>query len=156
MMKKTKVIVLAENSLTTPGKLVRYLNSLNLPIVVKETCFGAYIEGEEELIDKLAQEIRNFEKNRIFCKDRGYAIWDKRRCRAFRGGGPREGFHQLEAEQEVLDKIGLALDKIDKEGLKPVEEIASKENELIQKETKISVEELENIIERVLGSKNEA
>ncbi|XRO77221.1 methanogenesis marker 6 protein [Methanocaldococcus sp. 10A] len=155
-MKKTKVIVLAENSLTTPGKLVRYLNSLNLPIVVKETCFGAYIEGEEELVDKLAQEIRNYEKNRIFCKDRGYPIWDKRRCRAFRGGGPREGFHQLEAEQAVLDKIGLALDKLEKEGLKPMEEVLAKENELIKKEKKISVEEFKNIVEKVLGSKNEA
>ncbi|AIJ06256.1 hypothetical protein JH146_1414 [Methanocaldococcus bathoardescens] len=154
-MKKTKVIVLAENALTTPGKLVRYLNSLNLPIIVKETCFGAYIEGEEELVDKLAQEIRNYEKNRIFCKDRGYPIWDKRRCRAFRGGGPREGFHQLEAEQAVLDKIGLALDKLEKEGLKPMEEVLAKENELIEKEKKISVEEFKNIIEKVLGSKNE-
>ena len=155
-MKKTKVIVLAENALTTPGKLVRYLNTLNQPIIVKETCFGAYIEGEDDLVDKLAQEIRNYERNRIFCKDRGYAIWDKRRCRAFRGGGPREGFHQLEAEQSVLDKIGLALDKIDREGVKPMEEILAKENELIKKETKIPVEEFKNIIERVLGGRNEA
>ncbi|XRO75281.1 methanogenesis marker 6 protein [Methanocaldococcus sp. 28A] len=155
-MKKTKVIVLAENSLTTPGKLVRYLNSLNLPVVVKETCFGAYIEGEEELVDKLAQEIRNYEKNRIFCKDRGYPIWDKRRCRAFRGGGPREGFHQLEAEQAVLDKIGLALDKLEKEGVKPMEDVLTKENEMIKKEKKISVEEFKNIVEKILGSKNEA
>ncbi len=155
-MKKTKVIVLAENALTTPSKLVRYINTLNQPIAVKETCFGAYIEGEEELVDKLAQEIRNFERNRIFCKDRGYTIWDKRRCRAFRGGGPREGFHQLEAEQAVLDKIGLALDKIDKEGVKPMEEILKKENELIKKETKIPVEEFKKVVEKVLGSKNEA
>ncbi|ACV24532.1 methanogenesis marker 6 protein [Methanocaldococcus fervens] len=155
-MKKTKVIVLAENALTNPGKLTRYLNSLKQPIVVKETCFGAYIEGEEELVDKLAQDIRNFEKNRIFCKDRGYPIWDERRCRAFRGGGPREGFHQLEAEQAVLDKIGLALDKIEKEGLTPMEEVLAKERELIKRESKIPVEEFKNIVEKVLGSKNEA
>lgn len=71
-------------------------------------------------------------------------------------GGPREGFHQLEAEQAVLDKIGLALDKIDKEGIKPMEEVLAKENELIKRETKIPVEEFKNIIEKVLGSKNEA
>ncbi|CAB3290257.1 conserved protein of unknown function [Methanocaldococcus lauensis] len=155
-MKKTKVIVLAENALTTPGKLVRYINSLNLPIVVKETCFGAYIEGEEDLVDKVSQEIRNFEKNRIFCKDRGYPIWDKRRCRAFRGGGPREGFHQLEAEQAVLDKIGLALDKIEKEGLKPMDEILEKENILMEKNSKLPVEKFKKVINRVLGIKNEA
>ncbi|CAB3287822.1 conserved protein of unknown function [Methanocaldococcus lauensis] len=155
-MKKTKVIVLAENALTTPGKLVRYINSLNLPIVVKETCFGAYIEGEEDLVDKVSQEIRNFEKNRIFCKDRGYPIWDKRRCRAFRGGGPREGFHQLEAEQAVLDKIGLALDKIEKEGLKPMDEILEKENILMEKNSKLPVEKFKEVIDKVLGIKNEA
>ncbi|WP_456371574.1 methanogenesis marker 6 protein [Methanocaldococcus sp.] len=155
-MKKTKVIVLAENALTTPGKLVRYINSLNLPILVKETCFGAYIEGEEDLVDKVSQEIRNFEKNRIFCKDRGYPIWDKRRCRAFRGGGPREGFHQLEAEQAVLDKIGLALDKIEKEGLKSMEEILEKENILIEKNSKLPVEKFKEVIDKVLGIKNEA
>jgi putative methanogenesis marker protein 6 len=156
MMKKTKVIVLAENASTTPSRLVRYINSLNKPILVKETCFGAYIEGEEEIVDELAKEIREFEKNRIFCKDRGYAIWDKRRCRAFRGGGPREGFHQLEAEQSVLDKIGLALDKIEKEGLKHIDEISAKENELIEKETKLSVEEFKKIVDRALGGRNEA
>ncbi|MCQ6254188.1 methanogenesis marker 6 protein [Methanocaldococcus sp.] len=155
-MKKTKVIVLAENALTTPGKLVRYINSLNLPILVKETCFGAYIEGEEDLVDKVSQEIRSFEKNRIFCKDRGYPIWDKRRCRAFRGGGPREGFHQLEAEQAVLDKIGLALDKIEKEGLKSMEEILEKENILIEKNSKLPVEKFKEVIDKVLGIKNEA
>lgn len=155
-MKKTKVIVLAENALTTPGKLVRYINSLNLPILVKETCFGAYIEGEEDLVDKVSQEIRNFEKNRIFCKDRGYPIWDKRRCRAFRGGGPREGFHQLEAEQAVLDKIGLALDKIEKEGLKPIDEILEKENILMEKNSKLPVEKFKEVIDKVLGIKNEA
>ncbi|ACX72394.1 MAG: methanogenesis marker 6 protein [Methanococci archaeon] len=155
-MKKTKVIVLAENALTTPGRLVRYINSLNQPVLVKETCFGAYIEGEEDLVDTLAQKIRNFERNRIFCKDRGYAIWDKRRCRAFRGGGPREGFHQLEAEQRVLDKVGLALDNIDKNGIMPIDQLRAKEEELIKRESKIPVEEFKKIIDKVLGSKNEA
>ncbi|WP_017981020.1 methanogenesis marker 6 protein [Methanocaldococcus villosus] len=149
-MMKTKVIVLADNATTTPGKLFRYINSLNEPIIVKETCFGCYIEGEEEIVDRLAQKIRNFERNRIFCKDRGYAIWDKRRCRAFRKGGAREGFHQLEAEQKVLSYIGLALDEIDKNGVKPIEEILEKEKKILEKERKLPVEEFKRVIEKIL------
>ncbi|EHP89526.1 methanogenesis marker 6 protein [Methanotorris formicicus] len=120
---KTKVIVLADNAETTPSKLFRFLNSLNYDINVKETCFGAYIEGEDDVVDEVTNIVRNLEKNKIFCKDRGFPIWDKRRCRAFRGGGPREGFHQLEAEQRVLNKIAEALDEIEKEGILPMEKV---------------------------------
>ncbi len=148
-MKKTKAIVLADNALTTPGKLVRYINSLKLPIEVKETCFGCYIEGDPEIIDELSQKIRNFERNRIFCRDRGYEIWDKRRCRAYRGGGPREGFHQLEAEQRVLSYIGLALDKIDKEGLKDIDKVLEEEGNIITEEKPIPVEKFREIIEKL-------
>ncbi|ADG13449.1 methanogenesis marker 6 protein [Methanocaldococcus infernus] len=150
-MKKTKVIVLADNAKTSPSRLLRYIASLKIPgIIAKETCFGGYIEGEAELVDELAKKIREFERNRIFCRDRGYPIWDKRRCRAFRGGGPREGFHQLEAEQKVLDKIGLALDKIDKYGVMPMDEVLKKEEKLLKKEKPLSVEKFKEIVERAL------
>ncbi|WP_423792022.1 methanogenesis marker 6 protein [Methanocaldococcus indicus] len=147
-MKKTKAIVLADNALTTPGRLVRYINSLKLPVDVKETCFGCYIEGDWDLVDELAQKIRDFERNRIFCRDRGYPIWDKRRCRAFRGGGPREGFHQLEAEQSVLSYLGLALDDIDKNGLKDLNEILEKERKLIKEEKYLPVDKFKMIVEK--------
>ncbi|AEF95902.1 methanogenesis marker 6 protein [Methanotorris igneus] len=142
---KTKVIVLADNAETTPSKLFRFLNSLNYDINVKETCFGAYIEGEDDVVDKVANIVRNLEKNRIFCKDRGFPIWDKRRCRAFRGGGPREGFHQLEAEQKILDKIAKALDEIEKEGIHQIDEI---EKEKVDDKTKkLDVETFKKIID---------
>jgi putative methanogenesis marker protein 6 len=141
---KTKVIVLADNAQTTPSKLFRFLNSLNYDINVKETCFGAYIEGEDDVVDEVTNIVRNLEKNRIFCKDRGFPIWDKRRCRAFRGGGPREGFHQLEAEQRALDKIAKALDEIEKEGIS-IEKI--EETKIVDKHKKLDVETFKKIID---------
>jgi len=110
---KSKVIVLAEDSKTSPSRLFRYLNSLEYDINVKETCFGAFIEGADDVVDEVVNLVRNLEKNKIFCKDRGFPIWDQRRCRAFRKGGPREGFHQLEAEQKILDRISRALDAVE-------------------------------------------
>ncbi|MBP2172481.1 methanogenesis marker 6 protein [Methanococcus voltae] len=112
---KSKVIMLADDAKTSPSKLFRYLNSLEEDINVKETCFGAFIEGEDELVDKIADKVRDLEKNKIFCKDRGFPIWDKRRCRAFRKGGPREGFHQLEAEHRALKTISEGLDEYESE-----------------------------------------
>ena len=122
---KTKVIVLSEDAKTSPSKLFRFLNSLDYNIKVKETCFGAYIEGEDEVVDEIANIVRNLEKNKIFCKDRGFPIWDKRRCRAFRKGGPREGFHQLEAEQKALELISKGLEEVEKEDGLNIEEIDS-------------------------------
>ncbi|AEH07214.1 methanogenesis marker 6 protein [Methanothermococcus okinawensis] len=145
---KTKVIVLAEDANTSPSKLFRYLNSLNYDIKVKETCFGAYIEGEDELVDKIADMVRNLEKNKIFCKDRGFPIWDKRRCRAFRKGGPREGFHQLEAEQKALELISKGLEEVEKGELN-IDEIDRKYNSILEKNKKISIDEFKKIAEAV-------
>ena len=49
---KSKVIVLSEDAKTSPSKLFRFLNSLDYDIRVKETCFGAMIEGEDDIIDE--------------------------------------------------------------------------------------------------------
>jgi putative methanogenesis marker protein 6 len=144
---KSKVIVLAENANTTPSRLFRYLNSLDYDINVKETCFGAYIEGEDEVVDKVAEMVRDLEKNKIFCKDRGFPIWDKRRCRAFRKGGPREGFHQLEAEQKILDRIAKGLESVESEEKLNKEEI-EKEYEKI-KTKKLSPEKFKEIVDSI-------
>jgi len=114
---KSKVLVLADDAKTSPSRLFRYLNSLEYDMNVKETCFGAFIEAEDEIVDKVVELVRGLEKNKIFCKDRGFPIWDQRRCRAFRKGGPREGFHQLEAEQKVLTRISKALESLETENL---------------------------------------
>ena len=148
---KTKVIVLSEDAKTSPSKLFRFLNSLNYDIKVKETCFGAYIEGEDEVVDEVANIVRNLEKNKIFCKDRGYPIWDKRVCRAYRGGGPRFGFHQLEAEQRTLHLIPKGLEELEKGNLDE-EEMDRKYREILSKYKKLDVERFKEIIERELSN----
>ena len=55
-----------------------------------------------------------------------------------------------------LRYIGWFQKPIEKEGLKHIDEILAKENELIKKETKLPVEEFKKIVDRVLGGRNEA
>ena len=144
---KSKVIVLSEDAKTSPSKLFRFLNSLDYNIRVKETCFGAMIEGDDNIIDKIAHIVRNLEENKIFCKDRGFPIWDERRCRAFRKGGPREGFHQLEAEQKTLELISKGLEEIEKEGELDVKEINSMYLSILEKNKKLDINKFKEIIE---------
>ncbi|ABR55245.1 conserved hypothetical protein [Methanococcus vannielii SB] len=143
---KSKVIVLSEDAKTSPSRLFRYLNSLEYDMNVKETCFGAFIEADDEVVDKVVELVRNLEKNKIFCKDRGFPIWDKRRCRAFRKGGPREGFHQLEAEQKVLTRISRALSAIEVEKIDELE--LERQYEKI-KPKKIDVSKFKKIISEI-------
>jgi len=147
---KTKVIVLSEDAKTSPAILFRFLNSLDYDIKVKETCFGAYIEGEDEVVDEVAHIVRNFERNKIFCKDRGFPIWDKRVCRAFRGGGPRFGFHQLEGEQRLLVYISRGLEELER-GELDEEEIERKYREILSRHEKIDVEKFKEILEEELS-----
>jgi putative methanogenesis marker protein 6 len=146
---KSKVIVLSEDAKTSPSKLFRFLNSLDYNIRVKETCFGAMIEGEDKVIDEIADIVRNLEKNKIFCKDRGFPIWDERRCRAFRKGGPREGFHQLEAEQKALELISKGLEEVEKEDKLNIEEIDSKYKSILEGDKKLDINKFKEIAESI-------
>ncbi len=146
---KSKVIVLAENAKTSPSKLFRFLNSLDYDIKVKETCFGALIEGDPLIVDEVVEKVRNLEPNRIFCRDRGFPIWDERRCRAFRKGGPREGFHQLEKEQSSLEIIGKSLDKLEK-GEIDLNKIEERYLKMVSKNKPVSVDLFKKIVERVV------
>ena len=147
---KTKVIVLSEDARTSPAKLFRFLNSLDYDIKVKETCFGAYIEGEEDVVDEVANIVRNLERNKIFCKDRGFPIWDKRVCRAFRGGGPRFGFHQLEAEQRILEWVSKGLEELER-GDVDEEEIERRYKKILSRYEKLDVEKFREIVEEELS-----
>jgi putative methanogenesis marker protein 6 len=146
---KSKVIVLSEDAKTSPSKLFRFLNSLDYDIKVKETCFGAMIEGEDDIIDEISNIVRNLEKNKIFCKDRGFPIWDERRCRAFRKGGPREGFHQLEAEQKALELISKGLEEVEKEELN-IEEIDGKYKSILERSKKLDINKFKEIAESII------
>ena len=79
------------------------MHSLNLEITVKETCYGAMVEGSKEDVRKALAAVRKLDPDRIFTKVRGFPIGDIRRCRAHHGSRP--GFTQLEKEWECLKLV---------------------------------------------------
>jgi putative methanogenesis marker protein 6 len=93
-------------------------------VKVKETCFGAIIEGEEQPIKSLVEEIRALDPSGIFIKDRGFPMGDPNHCRGSvfsssyrmvssvsgcRSGSARPGCYMIEAESRMLPLISKAL-----------------------------------------------
>ncbi len=125
---ETRVILISPDSVITPeglkskilGIVSEDTSMASSDIRVKETCFGALVEGEAEKIRGIVEKVRELDKNGIFSKPRGFPIGDPRICRATRKGGPRPGFHQLELEQELLPMVRAALDKIENEKEKEI------------------------------------
>ncbi|HUV02810.1 MAG TPA: methanogenesis marker protein 6 [Desulfobacteria bacterium] len=119
---ETRVILIAPDSEITPGQLKSKILSIisddarltGSGVLVKETCYGALVEGEAKRIKEIAEEVRKMDPNGIFSKPRGFPIGDQRICRATRKGGPRPGFHQLELEYQLLPKVRGALNKLGK------------------------------------------
>ncbi|RCV63379.1 hypothetical protein C5S53_14080 [Methanophagales archaeon] len=117
---ETRVIVISPDSEITPEQLKSRLLALisedksmaSSDVIVKETCFGALIEGEGQKLRVIVEAVRVIDTNGIFSKVRGFPIGDPRICRATRKGGPRPGFHQLELESRLLPAVRKALDKI--------------------------------------------
>ena len=107
--KVTRMIVLGPTSNISQSELVSKLHMLELPLVIKSTCYGAVVNGEETDVMEAIDKIRKLDPSNIFTKDRGFPPGDPRRCRAKRGGA-REGFHQLEKEYELLEYVCEALD----------------------------------------------
>jgi putative methanogenesis marker protein 6 len=97
---ETRMIVISPSSPVTPDQVARLVHSLGLEITIKETCYGAMIEGSKEDVDKALVAVRKLDPDRIFTKVRGFPIGDARRCRAHHGSRP--GFTQLEVEWQCL------------------------------------------------------
>ncbi|MEM0241288.1 MAG: methanogenesis marker 6 protein [Candidatus Nezhaarchaeales archaeon] len=141
-MKKTFVIVINPSSELSPEKLFDEVLSVSADISAKCTCFGVLIEGEEEEVTKILKYVREKYPYDTFIKLRGYSINDRRICRAHRGGGPRPGFHQLDAEYRLLPLIAEAL-----------KELRLEEEKVPSPESKpIKAEEMKKIVEEVLMS----
>jgi putative methanogenesis marker protein 6 len=134
-----KYVFTAPNSDILPSDIAQMIYSSKYDINVKETCFGAIIDGEEDEILSLVKEIRAMDPNEIFIKDRGFPPGDPRRCRGHRGGGPRPGFHMLEFETRLLPFISEALAS---------EERGEEITPSPEKKKWLSAEKLEEIIEK--------
>jgi len=109
---QTRLIVISSDSKVTP-EIVKERIMFNYEVTVKDTCYGALIEGEENVLKDVLEDVRKLDKNGIFSKPRGFPIGDSRICRKERKGGPRPGYHQLDAEFKLLPTIRSALDALD-------------------------------------------
>ncbi len=105
----TKYVVTSTESNILPSDIAMKIYGSKYKVLVKETCFGVIINGEEEVIEALIKEIRALDPAGIFIKDRGFPPGDPRRCRGHRGGGARPGFYMIESESKMLPMISRAL-----------------------------------------------
>jgi putative methanogenesis marker protein 6 len=112
-MNETRLIVISPDSEITSRRIVDYIMR-RYDVTVKDTCYGALIEGEREKLCEIVEEVRKLDKNGIFSKPRGFPIADPRICRATRMGGPRPGFQQLDMEYRFLPVMRMALDALDR------------------------------------------
>lgn len=141
-MKKTFMIVINPGSELSPEKLFDEVLTVNADISAKCTCFGVLIEGEEEEASKVLKYVREKYPYDTFIKLRGYPINDRRVCRVHRGGGPRPGFYQLDAEYRLLPLIANALRNLS----------LGERREHIPESKALKAEEIKKIVEEVLRS----
>ena len=113
----TRMVVLSEEADIMPGQLLIWAQSSEESLELKETCYGLMIQGEEEAVSRVVGRLRERLPYSIFCKERGFCIGDKTRCRTGKKGGwagaARPGFHQLERESRLLATLGRALEAVE-------------------------------------------
>lgn len=117
---QTRLIVISSDSNVTPEIIKEHI-MFNYEVTVKDTCYGALIEGDEGILKDVVKDVRKLDKNGIFSKNRGFPIGDSRICRKERKGGPRPGYHQLDAEFKLLPLIRSALDALEEGKESPIE-----------------------------------
>ncbi len=105
--------VFVESPTMTPGELALRAYEASEGVLIKETCFGLQVTGEPEAVDRLIEEIRGFDPNHVFVKDRGFPPGDPRRCRANLGGA-RPGYLGHEREFRILRYITRGLEDLDR------------------------------------------
>jgi putative methanogenesis marker protein 6 len=112
IVRETRLIVISPASEITPDQLTRTIHAMGKSVTVKESCYGAVIEGERSIVREVVGEVRKTDPNGIFSKVRAFRVADPRRCRAHHGSRP--GFAQLEQEWEDLWKIHRGLERCEK------------------------------------------
>ncbi len=139
---ETRYVMLSPDSIVTPENVRNLLVEKYPDLTVKETCFGAMIEGGHDEIMKAVEGVRSLDKNGVYSKQRGFPIGDSRVCRADRGGGPRPGFYLLEQENKMLPWIRSALDMLDRGGVPP---------ETVPRGERLKVDELKKIVDEIVS-----
>ncbi|HOX34585.1 MAG TPA: methanogenesis marker 6 protein [Methanoregulaceae archaeon] len=100
--------MVVESPTTMASDLAVRAYEISQGVMIKETCFGIAINGEEKEVDALIHKLREIDPDHIFVKDRGVIPGDPNRCRASLGGA-RPGFHGIEYETLVLPYVSAGL-----------------------------------------------
>lgn len=106
--------VFVESFKTTPDDLTSRAYEVSEKVMIKETCFGLQITGEEYEVERVIAHIRKIDPSHIFVKDRGFPPGDPRRCRANLGGA-RPGYFGHEFEMKVTKWVSKGLEAINSE-----------------------------------------
>ena len=104
--------VFVESPDTTPAELAQRAYEISMGVMIKETCFGLQITGEEGEVEKVIAVLRTVDPARIFVKDRGFPPGDHRRCRANLGGA-RPGYYGHENEMRLVRFIAKGIAALD-------------------------------------------
>lgn len=134
--------VFVESPTMTPGELALRAYEASEGVLIKETCFGLQVTGDPESVDRLIEEIRSFDPNHVFVKDRGFPPGDPRRCRANLGGA-RPGYLGHEREFRVLRYITRGLEELDRRG----EEAPEPAPPARETRSKLDIKRLQELIE---------
>ena len=133
--------VFIESYKATPDDIAARAYEVSGKVMIKETCFGLQITGEEEEVERVIAHIRAFDPAHIYVKDRGFPPGDPRRCRANLGGA-RPGYFGHEYEMGFIRRIAIGLEQLDSPSERP-------DSESEQKETEgLSVKRLMELIEQ--------
>ena len=116
----TKYIIV-ESLTVTPADIAIRAYEISQGVMIKETCFGLAIMGNEDDVNRIITEVRKIDPDHIFVKDRGFPPGDARRCRSSLGGA-RPGFHGIEYEMTILPYISHALEELGHRDAKAVPE----------------------------------
>ncbi len=108
MSRETRILMICPTSNVTPEMLARSIHAMGEPVALKETCYGCLIEGEADVVRRVADKARDMEPYAIYSKRRAYRLGDPVRCRAQHGTRP--GYSQLEEEWSKLSFIRAGLE----------------------------------------------
>ena len=131
----TRMIILGPKANVSESEIVNHMHLLGLPLTIKQTCYGAMVSGKEKDVLIAIKMVRKLDPYNIFTKDRGFPPGDPRRCRGHRKG-PREGFHQMEKEFQLLAHVS--------DALKNPREVS------LEEEPCLSIDEFEDIMNQCL------
>lgn len=120
--------VFIESYKATPDDIAARAYEVSGKVMIKETCFGLQVTGEEEEVERVIAHIRAFDPAHIYVKDRGFPPGDPRRCRANLGGA-RPGYFGHEYEMGFIRRIAIGLEQLDSPSERPACESEQKETE---------------------------